>query len=73
VSIPSLDNLYIRIYSCRFTLHGFGSDHFCNDGRDVTISGTCGENVKINVVGTASDGTKALTGTFTGAVTCTKF
>jgi hypothetical protein len=59
-----------------FTLHGSGGDEFCSDGGgaiDMTISGTCGENVKINVVGTAFDGTQRLTGTFTGTVKCTKF
>jgi hypothetical protein len=51
-----------------FTLSGEASDDFCSGGfsTPVTITGSCGTDRQINVVG------NSLTGAFTGDVTCTR-
>jgi hypothetical protein len=51
-----------------FTLAGSANDNFCSGGlgTPVTITGSCGTDRQINVVG------NSFTGAFTGDVTCTR-
>ncbi|HEU4822674.1 MAG TPA: hypothetical protein VFS97_04555 [Nitrososphaeraceae archaeon] len=51
-----------------FTLAGSANDNFCSGGfsTPITITGSCGIDRQINVVG------DSLTGAFTGDVTCTR-